>query len=326
MQLLRNGITFLAEDGPDSAAAFYRCWFPASCLTNAVVCREMGFSDVLQGIETEEVVYLPTNTVILRMPMGDISAALFTARRNGQRICLDIDDDVWHLPKANPAAKTFTLKNIAMLQRNMNAADCILVPTETLAESVHEVCNTPVEIIPSGIDANDWPKAEIRSGGRLRVGWIGTLPFRGRDLEMVVQPLLKALQQCEAEFWHIGALQSDPAWLGDNCVAVPWKPFRQLGEAVAQLDMAIIPALSNRFNQSRSPTTGMVIAACGVPFWASRTTAYVDLFGDALPESIGQLIHDADYRCSIQAQQFAALTKVDRGATAERYERLFASH
>jgi hypothetical protein len=325
--LLRNGITFLAEDGPGSAAAYYRAWFPSQCMADSIVVREMGFSAVLQGIETGDMVYLPTKAVVLRQPTVDASAAIKEARSNGQRVYIDIDDDVWHLPPYNPAAKTYTLRNMATLLRNMRAVDGIIVPTEALAESVHEVCSTPVEIIPSGIDVTDWPKREPHSG-RFRIGWVGTLPYRGMDMAMIAEPLMKVFEQRDdLEFWHIGALpQDNPAVFGADCIRVPWVPFGQLGNQIRNLDLALIPAQSNRFNQSRSPTTGMVIAACAVPFWCSYTTAYTDLFGEALANSIGAMIDDADYRDHIQQAQYMALAKVNRVATGKRYEHLFATH
>jgi glycosyltransferase involved in cell wall biosynthesis len=121
-----------------------------------------------------------------------------------------------------------------------------------------------------------------------RLGWIGTLGFRGHDLsEVAVGPLREALDGLfgKVELWHMGADLSKGSihdLLGPKFPVqvreFPWVTMEKVPEMLPELDAAIIPQVNHPFNQARSAVTGLQMAAAGVPFVASATDPYKELW------------------------------------------------
>lgn len=214
----------------------------------------------------------------------DSSDLILNARRNGQRVFYDLDDDLWELPEHNPAFVFYSPEMLAVLNANLAACDGVLVSTPTLAAAVRKHTATPVTVAPNGILVDPWPRAERRRK-HVRVGWLGLMDFRADDLAMIRDPLAAAFEaNRSARFVHCGAHSAKGSireLLGPWPVEideVEWVAFHDLGHQLAgHLDVAVIPMRSSHLNDSRSPTTGLALAACGIPFVASSTPAYREL-------------------------------------------------
>lgn len=216
----------------------------------------------------------------------DSSELILNARRNGQRVFYDLDDDLWELPEHNPAYVFYSPEMLAVLDANLAACDGILVSTPTLADAVRRHTATPVTVAPNGILVGPWPLVDRRQL-EVRVGWLGLMDFRADDLAMVRDPLAAAFaaqQRGAARFVHCGA-HSAKGSIRDLLGAWPapvdeveWVAFHDLGhQLAANLDVAVIPMRPGKLNDSRSPTTGLALAACGIPFAVSDTPAYRDM-------------------------------------------------
>lgn len=341
MRVRRFEVTFLAEAGPDDAASWYRAWFPASCVSAAVVVREIvqASDGRLRGVLYQGFPGVPlpgpgavlpaSPVVVLRRPDREVAAAVRRAREVGQLVYVDLDDDVWHLPAGNPARATMDARARARLGRVMRAATGVLVPTEGLAATVREVCpDTPVHVVPSGILPADGARRRPWDEGP-RVGWMGTVEHRGDDLATIARRLRTTLLGRGAPLWWLGA---GPArrhvseLLPDvEVVEVPWVTFPELAGSLREIDVLVIPQRAGWFAESRSPTTGLAAAAAGTLFWAQPTGPYLECFGRAgLPEGWNELLEDAGVRARYRARQTEAVGRRGPEQTRAAYEKVFA--
>lgn len=216
----------------------------------------------------------------------DSSELILNARRQGQRVFYDLDDNLWELPEHNPAYVFYSAEMLAALDANLAACDGVLVSTPTLAEAVRTHTATPVTVAPNGILVDPWPLTH-RHRDPVRVGWLGLMDFRADDLAMIREPLGAALEHTphSVMFVHCGAHSAKgsirellgPRWPA-RIEEVEWVAFHDLGHQLAtNVDVAVVPMRPGKLNDSRSPTTGLALAACGIPFLASATPAYREL-------------------------------------------------
>lgn len=213
------------------------------------------------------------------------SAPMFAAaHKAGQLVFYDLDDDLWQLPEDNPAARHYTRENLAVLEENLRWCHGVLASTPELAAEIAKHTATPVHVCPNGLDVSDWPRPH-EAHRPLRVGWTGMTRWRARDLRMIRDALADALAGRPVEFWHIGAGASGgrpverilgPEW-PTPVKTVDWSHFSSYGQQLANLDCAVVPMVDEAVNRSRSPSTGLALAACGIPFVASPLPAYVEL-------------------------------------------------
>lgn len=243
----------------------------------------------------------PANVIVARLHTVPAAGDLFIrARRAGQIVAFDLDDDVWAFPDWNPglsderADPQQRLLNTAAIQVNMACADVCVASTPTLAETMTKVLDTigepdvPVAFVRSAVLPSE-PGPVDRSPAF--VGWLGTWAYRGKDLSLILGPLAEALAGGRGVLRHLGRDRAEPPLPifltaldpagGEPPYVVSehdWVDIAELPSLLHQLDLAVIPAELHRFNQARSNTTGLALAACGVPFIASPTPEYEHLW------------------------------------------------
>lgn len=208
------------------------------------------------------------------------------ARKNGQRVYFDCDDDLWHLPPWNPATQWITPEVQSIVERNMNACDGVFVSTPALADVVAERVDVPVYVTPNGVDVAMY-RPRMDEGTPLRLAWFGGTNWRRPDLELVVEPLQRVLKgrYGQVEFWHIGwqeGKESIRDILGPDfpvqIVEYPWVPIHLFPWVASMVDCAIIPQPEHEFSEARSNVTGLRLCAAGVPFAATTTAEYEKLW------------------------------------------------
>jgi hypothetical protein len=97
-----------------------------------------------------------------------------------------------------------------------------------------------------------------------------------------MQVALDCLPGLDAEFTRLGWIPSDRseillAEVPCRVHQVPWGGVDRLPSKLAQLDVGIIPRVSEPFHEGQSITSGLQYAAAGVPFIATGTMEYVAL-------------------------------------------------
>lgn len=362
----RPSVLFVGENG-DSSCSYYRCILPAKGLHSLgwetfftpyvyqIPDGRLAITMPVQGslFDREPIVWIPDIVVCRRMngPDGKFwsSAHCFKeARKHGQKIFIDLDDDPWTLPTWNPAYGSMSKHDLSLWRGDMEAANGVIVTTPALAASVQNHSNARVYVCRNSVDVtayhNLWAERSNANHVRTRLGWLGTLEYRQKDLEVVVPALQKALIDYagEVEFWHIGkqSNRSILSVLGDNfpvpVIENDWVPISQLPFALEEIDCAIVPMLDHPFNYARSNVTGLALMAAGVPFVASQTPEYLDLWnkggGYVVPNdmetwegAIRSLVspETAGFRTDLTMSGLALVRHYTPEIVAERYVKAF---
>lgn len=236
---------------------------------------------------------MPPHVVVTRFMTAPSVAELFLrARRAGQIVAVDLDDDLWAFPEWNPKVKdrfneeATTIDTFAV-QANMAAADVVVAATPTLGETVMAVLDTmgepdvPVAVVRSPVELAT-PATYHHRPGAAWVGWCGNWAYRGHDLSMIAPTLAKVLPG-RGVLRHLGRSRDEPPL--PVFLELPpypiserdWCDITELPRHLAELDLAVVPAEDHRFNRARSATTGLALAAVGVPFVASPLPEYEHL-------------------------------------------------
>lgn len=213
---------------------------------------------------------------------ADCVAMYREARDRGQFVFVDLDDDVWQLPAWNPAAAFYTPAMLERVNANLDASSGVFVSTPALAEQTAKHTSAPVFVCPNAIDTYGYHVTDEHDP--IRVGWCGMTDWRIGDLAMIADELADALRGRRVEFWQIGA-QSGRFPISDALgpdfpvpvVERPWVPMSELPGALADIDLAVVPMEDIPINRSRSATTGLALAASGIPIVASPLPAYEEL-------------------------------------------------
>lgn len=335
----RPSVLFFAEAGAFQPCSFYRCFLPARALQMARWRAAVTLDGVVapDGRFCHDPADVP-NVAIIRRPIADdglttldISAEVRAARAAGQRVFVDLDDDLWNLPPTNPASEIMTAQCLADFAAVINASDGVICSTPGLANSLASHLDVPTYVCPNGIDPGLYP-AKVGEHSPLRIGWLGPVKWRWDDLSSIAEWLVPFLNQRadRVEFWHLGQMPGDPHQAEDLLPGleipvgkIPWVPFQCLGQSLADIDVLVVPqrrgGVYEAFANARSPTSAMAAIAAGAVVWATPISSYELLFGDALPPDLATIVDDRDARRLYRRRQRRMLDAVNLPATAAAY-------
>lgn len=294
-QSQKNKVLFIGEHG-DSACGYYRLYIPALGLSRkgwtVGTCPTLLTLDdgSITGFNNGPILPPPDYVVCRRindaLPGTTVDSGVFRsmansykrARKRGQHVYIDLDDDPWSLPEWNPAYGNMSSYDLELWAEDMCAVDGVIVSTPALAESVAKnVPDAKVFVCRNGIDKEQY-KYRRKKTGPLRLGWAGTTDYRARDLATIVDILKQALDGLlgSVEFWHLGHRPDKPSvreTLGHDfpvqIVEYQWTPILEWPNVLALVDALLIPMEGHLFNASRSNVMGLSACAAHIPFAAS---------------------------------------------------------
>lgn len=204
-------------------------------------------------------------------------------RESGKTVVTEIDDWYWDLPHNAPARYALrTVKGISLaaLERQVRASSFVTVSTPMLAELVSR-WNDRVHVLPNYLRRSDWRNVtpSFEKDRRLRIGWMGWLRYRGRDLDVlrgVVGPWLE--RNPDVMFAQVG----DDAPVVLDLLGVPegqrlqyqGQIFPRHAGPTSMIDIGLVPLEDTTFNECKSHLKGMEYAACGIPCIASPSGPY----------------------------------------------------
>lgn len=289
---------FPADDG---GCGRYRMRWPAEALTaqGADITLRRPDADALdiqavwrdhvdpltaRTVRSELVDVLPpdADVVVIQRPLHRHKAdAVKMLQAHGVRVIVEIDDDFACLHRRNVTWPDVhpTLnrdRNHHHLLRACAAADHVVVTTPALARRYAR--HGRFTIVPNHVPASYLEqRAEPHDG--VYVGWSGSIDTHPTDLQVTGGAVARAVQEAAALFAVIGTGKGVRRALGlaVDPVASGWVPIEQYPEALAQLDIGIVPLDDIQFNHAKSWLKGLEMAAVGVPFVASPTDDYVRL-------------------------------------------------
>lgn len=212
--------------------------------------------------------------VIQRPMRAAIVDAIPHLQRAGVAVVIELDDDFGRLHAQHPA---FQLThptsspdlNWRHLQRACRLADLVTVSTPALAQRYRPDALVLPNCVPERL-------LTIRAerDGRT-VGWGGATVVHPGDLDVTRGGVAQAVADTGARFLNIGpggvARQLGFATEPDATGGLPFDRYHQ---ALAQLDVGIVPLADTAFNAAKSALKGLEYAALGIPYVASPTPEY----------------------------------------------------
>lgn len=226
---------------------------------------------------------------------------VISARKMGQRIVLDLDDDLWHVPAWSPAARAVRDNDLRpvkglppaidlpMLNELVGAVDAVSTSTRRVADAVTEANPAAtVAVLANGADPANFFPHEPLEGRPLRVGWMGGASFHGAHLRTMLEAL-DVLHDAGAEFIHMGWVDETArearrlyAEIHEHAPHlrighVDWLPYSELRQCLSLIDVGIIPRVMTDFNEGQSTSSGLAYALAGVAFIAAPSAEYRDL-------------------------------------------------
>lgn len=222
-------------------------------------------------------------------------AMFYTAKQQGKKVIIDIDDNYWEVPESNPLYNTYKkgAKDRAYLSTVLYFADVVTTSTEPMKERIikHfkdvDGIDKKVYVIPNCNEAKDW-EVEKGKGNKegIVIGYAGSNSHQD-DLLMVFPKVIEVMKKYpQVKFHIIGAI-------GKNDVDKYFKDIPQhIRERIALLpvtdtyseypawlssqkwDIAIAPLVDSPFNRCKSHIKFMEYTMAGFPVIASRVYPY----------------------------------------------------
>ena len=345
-------ILFVAEHG-ESPSAVYRSYLPARYLraqgydarVNHYIAEAPGerlYGVSERGLFDADIIFTRKIADVSNQEI-DMAERFTTARKLGQHIFYDIDDDMWNVPDWNPAASGDTPEMRKIVETNMLACDAVVTSTPALAASVRLNLGTATRTVVcrSGIDTKLF--SMHKEHRPLRVGWMGETRYRGPSLGYHSRAIFSILADTDQqiEFWQLGYMRGSPDvsdFLGEwasviEIVRRPWVPYSKLPTELRQIDIGIIPEKPSRFALSRSATTGLAMGSAGIPYVATANPEYeyleanhgIGLTVDDQWDVFRSLIDDESLRgkCG-QLNRSGVETHFDYHVTGKQWEELIS--
>lgn len=289
---MRIALVTADNHGPQG---WWRAHVPAAILRaaghEAYSCSGLAADDrhKLRPMGLRQTVRPPQAVVLQGWFHPDAPGMIARARRAGQVVLADLDDDVWNLPPSHPAY-ALAAEWRPQLEAVLGACDAVLASTPTLAAEATAHGARAVAVARNGVPSTlagadheldllglvDGAQADARRG---RVAWLGRTTYRGDDLAMIGPALrLLARDGFLTTFVHYGAVPGDPAAAAvpdlDDCATEThgWQHPETLVGDLRSCDVVLIPQQDN--GPARSNAAGLLCAAAGVPFIATPTPEY----------------------------------------------------
>lgn len=303
--------------------AYYRCFLPMQSIAQGGFEARLGYPAFTGedgfgiGIEPRKGLF-GFDVVFLKLLMSrNIPHQMRLARKLGQVLVVDVDDFYADLPESNLAFKATDPRNNrfhnrAVYEEVISEADVVTVTTPFLYE-FYSQRHPRVVMIRNGVlpDQFQYRKPVNR---KPVIGWVGGVPWRGGDLELLREWLPAFLEEHDLMFHHSGHAtrvpgQDDVPSLA-NIVGIPAErythsPLRPMDDyhTMFTFDIGIAPLNDIPFNRAKSNLKGLEYACAGVPFVASGLPEYrrlvesgVGRVADTAGEWRQQLTELLDYR------------------------------
>jgi glycosyltransferase involved in cell wall biosynthesis len=211
--------------------------------------------------------------VVFQRPMTPLVGQMVElAAREGRRVIVELDDDMWSIAPHNETARAVGRAELAILERSCRVAGAVIVSTAALAAVVaRRTGQRRIAVIPNAID----PALAVAPGRPVAptvVGWAGSSSHRA-DFRAAVPALAEAARRP-------GVVVRLAGYDGLQGTAVPheflpWTASIPAHYAnVATFDIALAPLEGGRFNAAKSAVKWMESALFATPMVLSDVGPY----------------------------------------------------
>jgi glycosyltransferase involved in cell wall biosynthesis len=278
----------------------YRCYFPALGLDEIDGSMRHTFrlhqhlpaqgtigedgQDFLDGVDV----------VVFQRPIGTVFLDLVSeCRRRGISTVLELDDDVFHIQKQNPAYHFWTRKDVLTLLRDiLGMVDHVIASTVPLADVLREEgqrAQRDVSVCANHLHPYIWQEAianvvPYASPDKVVIGWQGSITH-DTDFKVAIPALKRILaEHPEVVLRFFGSV---PLSIKGEIPAKRFQwvrgvPFVEYPAKLKFLnyDIALAPITPSRFNESKSNLKVLEAWSLGQPVVASQVYPYAYTIDD----------------------------------------------
>ena len=254
-----------------------------------------------------------------------------TCRALGAKIIYDLDDDVWDLPKSNPAYGPLTQMHDGFISC-IQLTDLVTVSTKVLAKmvrsNVKQMKNRATGKEIPIVVAENWMDQRLYATPRKKpqfiIGWSGSSSHT-EDLEIVSEALHSvSSENPDAEIEFRGCEPDPELKKLRNFYHRPWCAVAEFSARlpVWGWSIALAPLTDHPFNTSKSSIKMYEAAYSRIPCLASWVKPYDDFTShdpelrwllcagpSAWKPKLRELIHDADRRNDLGRRMYDVLNK-----------------
>lgn len=287
---------------PDGSTFRYRCFNTARALNELAPGVSAGWFWERDGERLAEVVREADVLVVCRVPYSDQVAQLVAvARRFGTRVLFDVDDGVFDTglvpevvkvldqyetdPKQSEDMWNWWFGSFARIGQTMRLADEVVVTNDFLAAEARRVVDVPVHVVPNfmGQEQIDYSTrvlaaadaADVRSDGRLHLGYFSGTPTHNRDFAIVASAIARLLRsEPRVRLRLVGYLDLENSPLAeyeDRIDVAGLTNYLNLQRLIAETEVNVAPLQDTRFTNCKSELKYFDAAAVAVPTLASPT-------------------------------------------------------
>lgn len=253
-------IKVIAYRGDRAGCWFYRLHAPLRALSKNTVSRENKFDIFITGTISKDHFESKKFDIALlqRQYSPDVYNAVAKMQAKGTKLIYEIDDDMFHIPDWNPAAKVI---NNTSVQKNVREfvklCDAVFVSTQQLKD-IYSEFNNNIYVLENAIDRSVIVSAQ-KNTVKPVVCWQGSATHT-RDLE-VARKSMEALalnQDIILKMW-CGFKRSDdgeksPVFDIEGAEIIPLVPFEAFYQMFSQMGISVglAPLVANTFNKGKS--------------------------------------------------------------------------
>lgn len=232
----------------------------------------------VQGIEAD--------VVVIQRPLKPVVVeSIERFQAEGVAVVVELDDDLRALPKNHRAYKVLDPSlspdmNWEYLDEALEKCDFAIFSTNALALKYGKPgrCAVVPNYIPQEILDIEY-KLPLHT-----VGWTSDVETHPNDLQTTQGGVAKAVESAEASLFVVGNPVGVRAALGcsdsTNLMSPGWVDFFDYYFFLRAIKVGIVPLEKSDFNQAKSNLKGLEFSALGIPFVASPTSEYSNLFSN----------------------------------------------
>lgn len=276
----------LNEPREANGCAHYRCLLPSRELVK--LGWDVGFGAPIShpdhgiGLAVNGGGYFGFQVAIFKLLMqAETTDLMKVMQRNETRVIVDIDDFHFGIQSDNIASQiTDPSRNVEnnrmFYEMSIRQADKIITSTAFLADFYSRRCRD-VRIVRNALDTERYTPVEQPE--KPVFGWVGSIPWRGRDVTLLSRWLPQFQKQYAVGVHHSGHVPFDPRHFGvrvglRRVSTAMMTPMSRYPSLLTQFHVGLVPLVRNDFNEAKSYLKGLEYAASGIPFIATPTEEY----------------------------------------------------
>lgn len=247
--------------------AWYRCHVPGLEL------KRRGHDVILDDkIVPEELAEF--DTVIFQRQCSEASwQAIQYVNSLGKLSVYELDDDLWHIDRTNPAFSYWTPEKLRGVESCIAESQVVTTTTPYLAERLTRF-NKKIFILPNMLPKEQWQLSKkAKDNRKLVLGWAGGTSHWPdlRILEGTIEQLLDDYTEIE---FHIAGAGPVPFKQHERLKGLESVKIEQYPKLLSGFDVGLAPLVDTQFNRAKSDLKFLEYAMAGLAVVASKVESY----------------------------------------------------